>query len=140
MIFSVTGTRYPNTSRNFWLQNYWSRQLQVQRGFYSFVFYFFFNFWCSALSRRWLSGVLLSLFDVSWELLKSTWNPNRIHQYCGMVHHFLVTTFIVCAKLPWHHNHIVFVFFLFLSFGPDITLIKCLKGLKSQKSLFVSKF
>ena len=28
----------------------------------------------------------------------------------------------------------------FLSFCRDITVIKCLKGLKSQKSLFVTKF
>ena len=33
-----------------------------------------------------------------------------------------------------------FCIFVFLSFCPDITLIKCLKGLKSQKSLFVLKF
>ena len=30
--------------------------------------------------------------------------------------------------------------FIFLSFYLDIILIKCLKGLKSQMSLFVSKF
>ena len=39
------------------------------------------------------------------------------------------------AKLPWHHNTKL-SFCLFL----DITLMKCLKGLEFQKSLFVSKF
>ena len=34
----------------------------------------------------------------------------------------------------------LFVFLFFLSFCLPITLIKCLKGLKFQKSLFVSKF
>ena len=34
----------------------------------------------------------------------------------------------------------VFLSFCLLSFFVDITLIKCLKGLKSKKSLFVSKF
>ena len=33
-----------------------------------------------------------------------------------------------------------FCLFAFLSFCLDIMLIKCLKGLKSQKSFFVSKF
>ena len=33
-----------------------------------------------------------------------------------------------------------FCLFIFLSFYLDIMLTKCLKGLKSQKSLFVSKF
>ena len=47
------------------------------------------------------------------------------------------------TKLPWHPN-IKFSFFLLLlfllSFCQDITLIKCKKNLKSQGSLFVSKF
>ena len=42
------------------------------------------------------------------------------------------------AKLPWHHN-IKLSLFVFLSFCVHITLIKCLKDLKAQKSLFVSK-
>ena len=58
------------------------------------------------------------------------------------------------AKLPWYHNikpsfwtFCLFVFllfclfvFVFFVFCLDITLIKCLKGLKPQKSLIVSKF
>ena len=48
-------------------------------------------------------------------------------------------------KLPLKCNFCLFFcqyfcLFVFLSFCPGITLIKCLKGLKSQKSLFVSKF
>ena len=53
------------------------------------------------------------------------------------------------VKVPGYHNTnfyfspsfcllCLFFPFAFLSFGPDIPLKKCLKGLKSQKSLFVS--
>ena len=47
------------------------------------------------------------------------------------------------AKLPWHlsFRFLLLCFFVFfLSFCLDITLIKCLKGLKFLKSLFVFKF
>ena len=45
------------------------------------------------------------------------------------------------AKLPWHYNSkLFFCLFVFLSFCPDITPIKCLRELKCQKSLSVSKF
>ena len=70
VVFSMTGTRYPNTSRNFWVQNYRSRQLQVQSGFDSFIPTFCFPFFVLDLVKKMLFGVLLLVIHMSWEILK----------------------------------------------------------------------
>ena len=47
---------------------------------------------------------------------------------------------LFCLRFFVFFVFLSFFYSVFLSFCLDITLIKCLKGLKCQKSLFVSKF
>ena len=59
--------------------------------------------------------------------------------FCLFVFSSIHLFLIFFVSLFTYYLLLFFFLSIFSSFRPDITLIKCLKGLKSQKSLFVSK-